>query len=255
MSMPSAAPPEAAEAPRAREQVRLGDRVLELEPEQAAAVRDAFQGLATSYSAALEEQRRQTLQTLGTPGWTAPVHPPEPPPGLEVPDPDLLFANKDAWQEGFARSLEARLGSLRGEQAALVQGAVAAVDEELRRRDQRAQAQNLHDATMEEMLERRGLSDHRRIVQAVYNDEYARVQHLPLAMAIDHIGQVASEEIAAIRGGAAEAPTAEAPTPPALLRSARRAGTTGSAPAPAPAKSLSDLIRHRQQVLVHGNAA
>jgi hypothetical protein len=254
MSMPTAAPPEVAESPPAREQVRLGDRVLELEPEQAAAVRDAFQGLATSYSAALEEQRRQTLQTLGTPGWTAPVHVPEPP-GLEVPDTDLLFANKDAWQEGLARSFEARLGSLRGEQAALVQGAVAAVDEELRRRDQRAQAQSLHDATMEEMLERRGLSDHRKLVQAVYNDEYARVQHLPLAMAIDHIGQVTSEEIAAIRGGAAEAPTAEAPTPPALLRSARRAGTTGSAPAPAAAKSLSDLIRHRQQVLLHGNAA
>ena len=49
----------------ATEQVRLGDQTLELDPESAAAVRGAFETLAQQYGSALEEYRRQALQSIG----------------------------------------------------------------------------------------------------------------------------------------------------------------------------------------------
>jgi hypothetical protein len=116
---------------------------------------------------------------------------------------------------------------------------------------------------MEEMLERRKLGDHRRIVQTIYNEQYGNLQHLPLGMAIDQIGQLAEAEIATIRGehptgraaDAALAPAAQT-GPPAMLRSARRAGA-GAAPAGGghQPKTISDLIRHRQAVLLGHTAA
>jgi len=243
--------------PPAREQVQLGNHVIELDPEQAAVVRQGFQDLAQSYGASLDQQRRQILDSLGTPGWQPPASVPQTPDqplGIEVPDIDLLFTNKDAWAEHFARSVESRIRMAQGENAGLVQGALQSVDQELRRRDLREQAQTLHDEAMEEMLERRKLGDNRRIVQTIYNEQYNNLQHLPLPIALDHIGQLAEQEIAQIRGTqAAPVETATAqPTPVGMVRSSRRA-TSGAAPAPQPAKSLSDLIR-RQQAIALGHA-
>jgi len=243
---PQGAPP--------KEQVQLGNRVIELDPETATAVRQSFQDLAGSYGTALDEQRRQILGSLGTPGWQAPqstVPQFEPPPAVEIPDTDLLFTNKDAWQDALTQSLERRIRMAQGEQTALVQGALGAVDDELRRRDHRQQAQTLHDEVMEEMLERRNLGDNRRMVQTIYNEQYANLSNLPLGIAIDQIGQLAEQEIAQIRGQTAPAPpeTAAHTGPPALLRSSRRAGGE-SAPAPHQQKTISDLIRHRHAILL-----
>src|SRR5262252_4898600 len=242
-----------ATVPATKEQVQLGNRVVELDPDAAHAVRQSFQDLAGSYGAALDQQRRDILGSLGTPGWQPPQQVPqfEPPPGIEIPDTDLLFSNKEAWQDALNRSIERRIRTAQGENAALVQGALGAVDQELRRRDQRQQAQSVHDDVMEEMLERRNLGDNRRIVQTIYNEQYQNLVNLPLSVAIDQLGQMAEQEIAHIRGQTT-APAEAAPAqtaPPALLRSARRAAG-GAAPAPQQPKTISDLIRHRQAILL-----
>jgi hypothetical protein len=242
-----------ASSPSSREQVHLGNRIVELAPEDAATVRQAFLDLGNTYGAALDQTRRELLSTMGTPQWQAP--PPAPPDAaLDVPDPDLLFSNKDAWAASFANTIEGRIRRAQAEQVGLVQGAVAAVDQELKRRDMQQQAQTIHDSAMEEMLERRGLSDHRRIVQTIYNEQYPALSNLPLGVALDQLGALAEQEIAHIRGGqpaAAQQQTA----PPAMIRSGRRA----SAPAPEPAphgKTLTDLIRaHHQQFLEGKHAA
>lgn len=240
------------------EQVHLGNRVVELPPDAATAVRGALTDLANSYGVALDQQRRQLLEQMGTPGWQAPAHvpPPPPPSGVEIPDPDLLFANKGVWAEQFARNLEHRLSRQQGEQQAFVAGAVTAVDQEMRRRDLQAQAQQLHDTTMEEMLDRRKLGDYRRLVQGIYDEQYQALQHLPIGVAIDQIGALAEQEIATIRGETRgePPPASAAPSgPPALLRSARRAAAPGGPAAGIAApKTLSDLIRQRQQALLGG---
>jgi hypothetical protein len=224
------------------EQIRLGDQTLELDPESAATVRNAFESLAAQYGAALEEYRRQTLQSFGTPQAPPPfpTGAPQLESGLAVPDPDLLFQNKQAWTDDFARSLEGRLGQLEGRQTQLVQGAVSAFQQELARRDAATAAQQRHDAAMAEMLERRGLSEHTRVVQAVYNELYPQLQHLPLELGLDKIGAEAQREIERIRAGeqwqltGAQTQTGVAPRPPQMLRSARRAQR---APAAAPAAS------------------
>jgi len=245
-------------APPAREHVQLGNQVLELAPDDAATVRRAFQDLAQSYGASLDDQRRQLLSTMGTSQWQ-PLPPPTSPSELvlDVPDPDLLFSNKDAWAANFAQNLESRIRRAQGEQAALLQGAVSAVDQELQRRDLQTQAQTVHDQAMEEMLERRGLGDHRRIVQTIYNEQYGNLQHLPLGVALDQLGALAEQEIAHIRGGqpAAAVTAPQQTTPPSMLRSARRAGSA-SAPEQAPrGKTLSDLIRAHHTAFLEGGRA
>lgn len=251
---PGATPP--------REHVMLGGRAVDLAPEDAATVRQAFQDLANTYGQSLEEQRRHILSTIGTPQWQPPA--PQQPvaePMLDVPDPDLLFSNKQAWADNFGLALESRIRRAQAEQAGLVQGAVAAVDQELKRRDVQAQAQQIHDTAMEEMLERRNLGDHRRIVQAIYNEQYNNMQHLPLGVAFDQIGALAEQEIASIRGSqGAQAPAPAAPpqqtTPPRLLSSARRAGGGETAPAPQrTGKTLSDLIRAHHTAFLTGTHA
>lgn len=239
---------QAAEA-AARETVQLGDRVLELDAPTASAVREALGGLARSYGEQLEAHRRQVLDSLGSQQWAPPQAPAPQVPDFEVPDPDLLFSNKDAWEAGLRQSVEARMAALEQRQTGMVAGAVAAVDEELRRRDQAAEARALHDQAMEAMLERRGLNApaQRRLVQAIYQDSYRDLVHLPLETALDQIGAMAQQDIAALGGGKAESPKAEEkPAGPALLRSSRRAAP-GPAPVAAAPKTISELIRARQQ--------
>src|SRR5215468_8331125 len=97
-------PPAAAPA---REQVELGGRIVELAPDDAATVRQAFSDLATAYGTSLDEQRRQLLSSIGAPQWgAAPVAAPAAPETVAIPDPDLLFSNKDAWADNLGRSLE-----------------------------------------------------------------------------------------------------------------------------------------------------
>lgn len=217
------------------EQVRLGNQTLELDPEAARVVREAFEGLAGQYGQALEQYRAQTLSQLGN-QVQRPMPPmPEMPAGLDVPDPDLLFSNKAAWTDEFARNLEQRLGGLEGRQTQLVQGAVQAFQQELQRRDMAQAAQAKHDAVMEEMLNRRGLDEHTLIVQAVYDREYDNLRNLPLELAIDRVGSLAEEEIGRIRSGEkwSLAPVQGGGTtqrPPAMLRSARRAAAPAAAP-------------------------
>src|SRR5262249_15441264 len=189
-------------APSAKEQVQLGNRVLELDPEAAAAVRQSYNDLAGAYGVALDQQRRQILESLGTPGWQPPATQPqfEPPPGIEIPDSDLLFSNKEAWQDAFNRSIEHRIRTAQGENAALLQGALRAVDQERSGRDQRQTAKGVSDEVREALLGRGTVGDTRRIVQTIYNEQSPNLVNLPLSIAIDQLGQMAEQEIAHIRG-------------------------------------------------------
>jgi hypothetical protein len=248
-----------------REAVQLGNRTIELEPQDAATVRDAFLSLSQAYGQSLDEQRRNLLSQMGTPQWQAPAGPvgPEPVANL-VPDTDLLFADKTTWAHALTNNVERRLAERDAHQVALVQGAMTAVQQELQRRDLAARAQTVHDTAMEDMIARHNLDDNRGIVQMVYNDQFQHVQHLPIAMAFDQIGQLAEQEIARIRGGAAATPAAqyappplapaEGTSPPAMLRSARRAGGAEVGPAPGGPKTLTDLI-HARQAAFFGRAA
>jgi hypothetical protein len=253
------------------EQIRLGDQTVELDPESAQVVRNAFESLAAQYGAALEEYRRQTLQSIGTPQAPPPQQfmPPALPEGVGVPDPDLLFQNKQAWTDEFARSLEGRLGQLEGRSTQLVQGAVAAFQQELQRRDAAQAAQARHDAAMAEMLERRGLGEHTLVVQAVYNQEYDKLKHLPLELGLDKIGQLAEQEIQKIRAGEkwtitpGQTQTGVQQRPPAMLRSARRAQRAPAPAAPAEQQleppggglgAMGNIIRRRQAELLGRSA-
>ena len=242
-----------------RQQVQLGGRTLELAADDAATVRQAFQDLANSYGQSLDDQRRQILSQIGTPQWQAP--PPQQPvadPVVDVPDPDLLFSNKQAWADSFAAGIEGRIRRAQSEQTALLQGAVSAVDQELKRRDLQTQAKQIHDGEMEAMLERRNLGDHRNIVQMVYNDHYHELQHLPLGVALDQLGAIAEQEIADIRGvhpAAAPAAAQQQTAPPRLLSSGRRAGSAPETPPARQGKTLSDLIRAHHEAFLEGTHA
>lgn len=248
-----------------REHVRLGDQTLELDPESAAAVRSAFEGLAQQYGAALERYRAETLQSLGTSGaFPGPAAPAPPQPSdFGIPDPDLMLTDKTRWAEAFQQTLAEQLGGIRQEQAQMVQGAVQAFQQELARRDQAAAARSRHDAAMADMLERRGLEENTLVVQAVYDREFEKLKHLPLELALDKIGAEAEQEIARIRHG--EQWTMErgpaqavAPKPPPVLRSARRAPAAPPPPAPPPGGlspegglgSMGQIIRKRQAALL-----
>jgi len=253
------------------EQIRLGDQTLELDAASAATVRNAFETLAAQYGAALEDYRRQALQSVGTPQQAPQFQPPALPEGIGVPDPDLLFQNKAAWTDEFQRSLEGRLGQLEGRQTQLVQGAVSAFQAELNRRDQLAAVQAKHDAAMAEMLERRGLTENTLVVQAVYNREYDKLKHLPLELGLDKIGAAAQEEIQKIRSGEswtlgpANTQTGVAQRPPAMLRTrqrVQRAAPQAAAPADQGLQSpggglgqMGMIIRKRQQAVMGGGSA
>jgi len=253
------------------EQVQLGGETLTVDRDTAHAIRNAFEGLAANYQANLEQLRAQAMQSIGTQRPMPEYQPPSPEP-FGVPDPDLLFQNKQGWTDQFAQNLQHQLGGVRQESAALVQGAVQAFQQELNRRDQMQAARATHDKAMEEMLERRGLADHTRVVQAIYNEQFEKLRNLPLETALDHIGALANEEIDRIRSGerwtmgAAPTQTGVAPRPPATLRSARRAQR--AAPVATPPESsgaslespggglgaMGTIIRKRQAALVGGSA-
>src|SRR5262245_24126801 len=251
----------------AYEQIRLGDQTLELDPASAQTVRDAFESLAAQYGAALENLQRQTLQQVGT-SWVPPVQPQN----VEVPDPDVLFQNKQAWTDGLASSLQQQLGGVRAESAQLVQGAVQAFQQELQRRDAAQAAQQRHDAAMEEMLERRNLGDHTRIVQAIYNEQYDKLKHLPLELALDRIGAESEAYIQQVRSGEkweigpGNTQTGVAPRPPRMLRTAQRA-PRAAAPPPGPSEPeggippngdlgmMGRIIRKRQAQIMGGPTA
>ena len=218
------------------EQLRLGDKVVELDPQSARDVQEYVQALAAQYGASIEEVRRQALQSVGT-NQPMPAQVPQyGPDPMAVPDPDILFRDKQAWSQEFSNSLQAQLGQVRGEMNQTAQHLAGALQQEFARRDAVAQAKAVHDRAMEEMLERRDLTQHTRIVQAIYNEQYDKLKHLPLEMGLDRIGQEAEAEIQRIRAGEkwsmqpGGAPQGVAPRAPARhLRSTQRAAR----PAPA----------------------
>jgi|SRR5262245_9371132 len=252
------------------EQVRLGDDVYEMDPATARGVTNYLQGLAAQYGASLEEFRRQAMATVGTPQPMpqAPIGLPEAPDF--VPDPDIMFRDKAAWSHQFQGSLQDQFNQLRSENAQTAQAVVNTVQQELARRDAVAQAKAIHDKAMEEMLDRRGLADNTRIVQAIYNEQFEKMRHLPLEIGLDKIGQLAQEEIARIRAGEtwtmgpANTQTGVTARPPARhLRTAQRAARPVAA-APAAEEGLTNpagdlgplgrMIRTRQAKILGGSA-
>jgi len=256
------------------EQVRLGDQTVNLDPETARVIREQFEALGAQYGAALENFQRQALQQVGTPWVQQPQYQyqPQPVPDL-VPDVDGMFQNKGAWTNEFQQGLEQRFLAQNQHQTALVQGALNAMQQEFARRDAAQTARTRHDAVMQEMLERRGLTENTLVVQAVYDREYEKLKHLPLEMAIDRIGAEASDEIERIRSGEewqlapAKTQTGVAPRPPAMLRSARRAPRAAAPAASGPPEgtlqspagelgAMGRIIRQRQaQIMARSGAA
>src|SRR5215475_770833 len=176
------------------EDVRLGDQTYQVDRDAARAFRDTVEGLSAQYTAQLEDMRRQILQQVGTPQQY--YQPPQPQPEpFQVPNPDVLFQNKDAWTDEFTRGLYGQFGQLRQENTQQVQGALQAVQAELNRRDMMARAQATHDAAMSEMLERRGLTENTDFVQTIYNQQFEKLKNLPLELALDKIGALAQERI------------------------------------------------------------
>lgn len=249
------------------EQVRLGNDLVELDSESARIVRNYCESLAAQYGASLEEQRRQALQSIGTqqpPPAAFPGQGLPPPPDL--PDPDLLFRDKNAWNEDLGRSVDQRILQARVEANQQAQGLAQAFQQELARRDAVQEAKRIHDAAMQDMLDRRGLTENTRIVQAIYTEQYDKLKHLPLEMALDKIGAEAQAEIERIRAGEkwtmtpAGTQAGVTSRPPAQhLRSARRASRAPVAP-PSEAESglqepggglglLGRMIRTRQAQL------
>src|SRR5262249_52624243 len=221
------------------EQIQLGGQTIEMDRQSAQAVRDTIEGLAANYQANLDQLRAQMLQQVGVP-YRQPYQEPQPAPEPYVPDPDLLFQNKQGWTDQFTQSLQQQLGGVRQENLQAVQGLANAFQQELNRRDQMQAAKATHDAAMDQMLERRGLTDHTRVVQAIYNEQFDKLRNLPLELALDKIGALANEEIDRIRAGeqwtmaAAPTQTGVAPRPPATLRTVRRAAARPAAAGPAP---------------------
>jgi len=218
-------------------QVHLGDgSVVTLSPEDAQKLENSYQSMAAQYGAQLEEYQRRAMQTFGTqqPMPQAPQYAPQ------YPDPDLMFQNKDAWSAELGNAIQQQIGAVRGESYDIAQRTVAAVQGELARRDAAMQAKALHDRAMEQMLDQKGLTEHTRIVQAIYNEQFEKYRNLPLEMALDKIGNEAIAEIERIRSGEqwslvpGAAPQGVTQRPPAMLRSARRAAR---APAPPPERS------------------
>jgi len=252
------------------EQVRLGDRTYEMDAATAQGVRDAFESLAAQYGAALEQYRAQAMQSIGTPQPQFQQHLPPPMPEMVgVPNPDLLFQNKDAWSDEFGRSIEGRFAQQGQTTTAQMQGLAKAFQDELNRRDQAQAAKQNHDQKMAEMLERYGLTENTRVVQAVYDELFPKLQHMPLELALDRIGAESREEIRRIQSGerwelgnSPQTQTGVAPRPPAMLRSARRASRAAPAPTPpsdpglqAPNGELGmmgQIIRKRQQQIMSG---
>lgn len=250
------------------EHVQLGGQSIEMDRDTARAVRDTIEGLAANYQANLEQMRAQLLQQVGMPYRQPPPEPQGPDP-LAIPDPDLLFQNKQGWTDQFTQNLQQQLGGVRQENLQAVQGLAQAFQQELNRRDQMQAAKATHDAAMEQMLERRGLSEHTRVVQAIYNEQFEKLRNLPLELALDKIGALANEEIDRIRSGEqwtmgpAPTQTGVAPRPPATLRTVRRAARPAPAP-PAEAAgqelqspggglgAMGTIIRKRQAALMGG---
>jgi hypothetical protein len=54
-----------------------------------------------------------------------------------------------------------------------------------------------HDAALSAVLDRYGLTDRigARHLLSVYEDEYPLIKDLPLAAALDHVGQIAAMEL------------------------------------------------------------
>ena len=242
-----------AEAPQL-ETVNLGGRVVELEPDKAAEIRAAFGDLSQQYGATLEQQK-QSFRSMGQPGWQAPAQQvvPQETPGFDIPDPDLLFSNKEAWRQGTEAALEARLAREKAERLEMAQGMAQAVSQELNQREQAAQTRANHDRAWEAMIERRGLQKHRDIAGLIYNENFRNPQlaHLPFDQAFDHMGAWAEARLNEIRGRDAEAaperPAAQ--TPPPMLRSSRKAGGhTAAKPAAEPYQgSLSRALLKAQE--------
>jgi len=249
------------------EHVQLGGQSIEMDRDTARAVRDTIEGLAANYQANLDQLRAQMLQQVGTPYRQPPPEPQGPEP-FGVPDPDLLFQNKQGWTDQFAQNLQQQLGGVRQENLQAVQGLANAFQQELNRRDQMQAAKAIHDAAMDQMLERRGLIDHTRIVQAIYNEQFDKLRNLPLELALDKIGALANEEIDRIRAGErwtmgpAATQTGVAPRPPATLRTVRRAARPVAAAPPAESGgqdlqspggglgAMGEIIRKRQAAIM-----
>src|SRR5262249_29242813 len=159
-------------------------RVYELDAETARAIRHDYETLAANYGAALEQYRMQAMQSIGTAQPAPQFIPPQPDP-FTVPDPDLLFQNKQGWSDALNQSIDGRIGQVEARQTQLAQGLATAFQQELARRDALQQARSKHDQAMQDMLERRQLTENQLVVQAVYDREFEKLRNLPLELALD----------------------------------------------------------------------
>jgi hypothetical protein len=248
------------EAP-ARRSINLGGQSVELDAEQADLVQRAFDRLAGQFGSRLEEVRREALDTVRVVAQRPESRPaPTAPTAVPLPDPDLLLPNPAQWQEGFARAFDARLSHARQELTALVQAATETIQEDIAQREANRELQSIHNGLRDQMFEQYEDLDpvkHGAFVQAVYEEVYDSIKHLPADQAFDHLGRIATARLKELRqpdaGDDTPAPAATRPQAPALVSSRRASPRT--APQPVTRKTMSDRIFERQEAILRGRKA
>ena len=170
----------------------------------------------------------------------------------------MLFANKAAWEAAVAREIDARLAEQRTENEALVVELYKQLQDELAQRDRASTMRQHQESCYADMLSAHPkLTAEPAFVQAVYNEIYDDIKHLPINVAYERLGEVAQARFDNLRGEApsAPAPTAPRATPraPALLSSGRRGAPAATQP---PARqTVSDVIlRNQARLLGTGGA-
>jgi hypothetical protein len=239
--------------------VNLGDRTVQLPAEAADDVRRAFDTMAGRYGSELESFRRASQQPQPVYIQQTPSNGSGPAYGFKVPDPDLLFSKKELWERGIEEQLAARDAQLRQETQALVHTAMGIVQQELNMREQRQAAGDYEAQLREAVFDKHEiLRDKEPFFNAVFDEIYDDIRHLPANVAYDRAGEIAEARWTAMgvggtaNGNGVNSLTATRPATPRLLSGARAAG--GTAAAPPSRASITDRILERQERFLSGRA-
>lgn len=225
----------------------LGDRVVEVPADSAEDIRRAFDAQAGRYGSELEAVRRAAYAAPPPVVYAQPPTPQSPPP-VELPDPDLMFSNKAAYQREFQRWLDARDAGTRGYSENLAQTVLGMVQNELAARENRAAAERLENEIFSETLDRHAkLQGNETFFWSVFDEEYDNIRHLRASDAYERAAEIAEQRLATLGGGTNgnRSTPAARPATPRVLSGGRSNGGTEARP---PARvSITDRILERQE--------
>lgn len=241
-------------------EVDLRGTKLVLPREQATVVQRAFDALDGRYGSELDRLRRAADRPIvrdERPARTEPAPTTTRKRELRLPNHDLILQNSQAWQQGLAETIDGLRDEFRGDTEALVRAAVDVMRDELDARDADARLQAIHDRLLNEHVYEKNplLRNHSTWVDAVYEEVYPTIKHLPASRAFERLNEICSERIEELTGKRPDA----APAPrdkraPGLVSSGGGRSTTPTRQEPA-RKTLSDLVQKRQDEMLGRRAA